>query len=392
MEDGQFSLRHRNVIRGGMRVTEVWLTAGELRTNFTPCRVGYNSDPADTNGRGRGSSDETGNGGETDQGEELEWLYDEGLSEMGDTDDPNEDGGHDKPLSAPDAAAFATNWNLKELEGNKTHLWDHVMNDTQSAIKAMCVLTLEVPKGGNIIATRSTWLQGTINITGIFKQECEFFNKTHANKTKREEVCYNLKQNGHVARGGTAKTGFTSTNNRIDQVLVHNLTVHGCSGYASAYKALLSKMADTIDCANSTSWDTLEDGSVAPHAEPTCDERKTAVEWLEFRFHTALDFMKKQLHGALAGVKAAERSFSGVATVFSDRRTSFCAAMKSLNDAAKAIDELEQNRHWEADMSESTAKYNEALKNTSGSVEKKQGGRNCERENERLLGGNVIFR
>ncbi|KAH8615419.1 hypothetical protein ERJ75_000587400 [Trypanosoma vivax] len=337
MEDGQFSLRHRNVIRGDVRVTEARLTAEELRTNFTSCRVGYDSDPADTNGRGGGSSDETGDSGETDHGEELEWLYDEGLSEMGDKDDPNEDGGYVKPLCAPDAAAIATNWNSKELEGNKTHLWDHVMNDTQSAIKAMCVLTLEVPKGGNIIATRSMWLQGTINITDIFEQECEFFNKTHANKTKREEACYNLKQNGHVARGGTAKTGFTSTNSRISQAFVHNLIRHGCPNCASPYNALLNKMADTIDCTNGISWDTLEDGSVAPHPETTCDEKKTAVEWLAFRFHTALDYMKKQLHGALAGVKAAERSFSGVATALNDKKAPLCAAMKTWTTLRKRL-------------------------------------------------------
>ncbi|KAH8615159.1 hypothetical protein ERJ75_000614000 [Trypanosoma vivax] len=301
---------------------------------------------------------------------------------MGDKDDPSEDGGYVKPLCAPDAAAIATNWNSKELEGNKTHLWDHVMNDTQSAINAVCVLTLEVPKGGNIIATRSMWLQGTINITDIFKQECEFFNKTHANKTRREEACYNLKQNGHVARGGTAKTGFTSTNNRIDQVPVHNLTRHGCPNHTSAYNALLNEMADTIDCANSTGWDTLEDGSVALHPETTCDEKKTAVEWLAFRFHTALDYMKKQLHDALAGVKAAERSFSGVATALNDKKAPLCAAMKNLDDAAKAIDKNEeQNRHWEADMGESTAKYNEALKNAPNSVEKNKA---VENVNERM--------
>ncbi|KAH8612219.1 hypothetical protein ERJ75_000910600 [Trypanosoma vivax] len=58
----KFSLRRRYVIRGDVRVTEARLTAEELRTNFTPCRVGYDSDPADTNGRGGGSSDETGDG------------------------------------------------------------------------------------------------------------------------------------------------------------------------------------------------------------------------------------------------------------------------------------------------------------------------------------------
>ncbi|KAH8612209.1 hypothetical protein ERJ75_000912900 [Trypanosoma vivax] len=56
----KFSLRRRYVIRGDVRVTEARLTAEELRTNFTPCRVGYDSDPADTDGRGGGSSDETG--------------------------------------------------------------------------------------------------------------------------------------------------------------------------------------------------------------------------------------------------------------------------------------------------------------------------------------------
>ncbi|KAH8609409.1 hypothetical protein ERJ75_001206500 [Trypanosoma vivax] len=70
-------------------------------------------------------------------------------------------------------------------------------------------------------------------------------------------------------------------------------------------------------------------------------------------------------------MEAAETRLGGVVTAFNDKRASFCAAMKSLNDTAKAINELEeQNRHWEADMGESTAKYNEAPKNASSSVEK----------------------
>ncbi|CCD21524.1 hypothetical protein ERJ75_001516100 [Trypanosoma vivax] len=290
---------------------------------------------------------------------------------MGDTDDPNEDGGYVKPLCAPDAAAIATNWNLKELEGNKTHLWDHVMNDTQSAIKAMCVSTTGAPSRQRPVPTQNMWLQGTINMTDIFRQDCQFFNGTQTNEIRREEACYNLKQNVHVASKGTANIDFPPTNSRIGQALVRNLTVYDCPDYAGAYKALLSKMTDTVNCTNSTGWVTLESGSITPHAEPTCDEKKTAVEWLEFRFRTALDFMKQQLHGALTGMEAAEIWFSGVVTALNDKRASFCAAMKSLNDAAKANGELEeQNRHWEADMGESTAKYNEALKNTSSSVEK----------------------
>ncbi|CCD18164.1 hypothetical protein, conserved in T. vivax [Trypanosoma vivax Y486] len=363
----QFSLGHRNVIRGGMRVTEAWLTARELRTDFTPCRVGYNSDPANINGRGGGSSDEADDGGETD---DYEWL-DEELSEMEDKDDPNEDGSHDKPLYAPDATTIVTNWNSKDLEGNKTHLWDNVMRDTRSAIKAMCVSTTEVPSRQRPVPTQNMWLQGTINMTDIFRQDCQFFNGTQTNETRREEACYNLKQNVHVASKGTANIDFPPTNSRIGQALVRNLTVYGCPDYAGAYKALLSKMTDTVNCTNSTGWDTLESGSITPHPEPTCDEKKTAVEWLEFRFRTALDFMKQQLHGALTGMEAAETRLGGVVTVFNDKRASFCAAMKSLNDTAKVIDELEeQNRHWEADMAKSIAKYNEALKNASSSVEK----------------------
>ncbi|KAH8609382.1 hypothetical protein ERJ75_000302400 [Trypanosoma vivax] len=70
-------------------------------------------------------------------------------------------------------------------------------------------------------------------------------------------------------------------------------------------------------------------------------------------------------------MEAAETRLDGVVTAFNDKWASFCVAMKNLNDAAKAIDELEeQNRHWEADMGESIAKYNEAPKNASDSVEK----------------------
>ncbi|KAG8338885.1 hypothetical protein TRVL_10288 [Trypanosoma vivax] len=120
------------------------------------------------------------------------------------------------------------------------------MHNAISAIQAMDVSATEVPKGKSFITTRNMWRQTTINID-IFEQDCQLFDKSQSNVTRREEACYNLKRKMHGKGGDEVKLPPLNTYAQIDRMFIDNISGYGCPVIESAYNNIKKCVAGNLN-------------------------------------------------------------------------------------------------------------------------------------------------
>ncbi|CCD21667.1 hypothetical protein ERJ75_000862900 [Trypanosoma vivax] len=353
-KNGSFTFGHQNVMNSSARITEASSTFDGLMKDFVPCKVGYNRDTVShSEQKGAGSE-------ESDQDEDDGYFYDEDDVKM-DEADPNEEGVYDVPLHVPDSASVEASRNLTDLKLNKTALWEKVMGNAQSAVRAMNVSTFVQHTNQPFFYTQNIWRQGTINKTDMFQQDCAFVKETEQNLTRRTEACLSLKATLYAAGEGVVSVNDLFMNGIAGDLPLTNITGYQCSVVGEARTMCLVHGQEDVNCTDKNTWTAMGNACDKLRMGFQCEVKKTAIEWLGLRFRAAVAFMTTRLHLALNDlVKAEERVRSSLINVLNEKRSAFCQLQGHLLNAEK---EIALFKKQESNLGERMAEYKIKISN-----------------------------